>query len=480
METNHWLYGLDRGCLVRGILKRIWMVLLAVVIAVGGMNLLLKAVWKPEYSSSATYAVMSKSGLSTTMGNMSAANEAATMMTEILRSEVMENRIREKLGTAEAGGTLTASVVGETNMLVITATASNSQAAFRMMQVAMDSFDEYFSKIDSTAVLQKVSDARIPLSPDGGRNTGKYLFMAGILGAGAMVLVLLWFHVKADTIQNRQGARKKLDAQILVTLPHEKRQPLLSGKDVSFYFRENMYRLRTRVETAAGEREDAAVILVTSVAEGEGKSSVAANLALALAEKHKGVLLVDADLRSPSLHTLLGEQSGRENGLGYLLRQKQLDVSEIAGTIGYQKKTNLMVMTEKHRYRGSADMLSGAQMTRLISVLRKTVKYIVLDVPTIGMFPDGSVLADMADMSLLVVRQDTASACDINDAVDLLQQSQSGSGFLGCVLNDMRTRAGSGYGYGYSYGYGYGHGHRQGYGYGYGTEDQNSTGRERS
>ncbi len=472
MDTNHWLYGLDRGCMLRGLVRRCWMILLGAIVAVGMMNLALNLVWKPEYQTSATYAVMSKSGLSTTLSNMTAANEAATMMSEILQSEVMTNRLREELGSMEQVGSLSASVVGETNMLVISATAETSETAFRMIQVAMDSFDEYFSKIDSTAVLQKVSDARVPMTESTARSTLRYLMAAAVLGTGAVTGLLLWLHIKADTIQTRRAAGKKLDAQVLVALPHEKQKPMMNGGNVSFYFRENIYRLRSRVETAAGDREDAVVILVTSVAANEGKSTVAANLALALAEKHKGVLLVDADLRNPSLLTMLGGKYAKEQGLGHLLTRNQLTAGDIAAAIGYQKDDNLMTILEKKAWAGATDLISGRQMIRLLNLLKKTVKYIVLDAPPVGLFPDGSVLSDMADQTVLVIRQDVVSACDINDAADALGQGKSG--FLGCVLNDMRSVSGGGYGYGYGYGYGKGYGRGYGYGYGYGPKKKNS------
>ena len=85
-----------------------------------------------------------------------------------------------------------------------------------------------------------------------------------------------------------------------------------------------------------------------------------------------------------------------------------------------------------------------------------------------AMFSDAEMLADIADLSLLVVRQDCVSAGRINDAVDMLNQSKAH--LLGCVFNDVRvtpiigSRAGYGYGYGYGYGgysYGYGYRHRE-------------------
>ena len=115
--------------------------------------------------------------------------------------------------------------------------------------------------------------------------------------------------------------------------------------------------------------------------------------------------------------------------------------------------------------RNAAKLLSSQNMGRLLSVLRKTMDYIVIDSPPVGMFADGDVLADVADSALLVVRQDVVSACDINDAADAISQGKAA--FLGCVLNNMQT----GFRFGRTSAYGYG---GYGYGYGYGSEKQGS------
>ena len=94
---------------------------------------------------------------------------------------------------------------------------------------------------------------------------------------------------------------------------------------------------------------------------------------------------------------------------------------------------------------------SSETMRRSIERLRR-LDFVVIDTPPMGMFPDAELLCDMADQSMLVVRQDTIPAADINDCVDALNNSSAH--FLGCVLNDMRGSSGYGYGYGRGYGYG--------------------------
>ena len=110
-------------------------------------------------------------------------------------------------------------------------------------------------------------------------------------------------------------------------------------------------------------------------------------------------------------------------------------------------------------------------MRRSIERLRR-LDFVVIDTPPMGMFPDAELLCDMADQSMLVVRQDTIPAADINDCVDALNNSSAH--FLGCVLNDMH---GSDGGYGYGYGRGYGYGKKYGYYGNYKKETGSTDGR---
>jgi Mrp family chromosome partitioning ATPase len=112
----------------------------------------------------------------------------------------------------------------------------------------------------------------------------------------------------------------------------------------------------------------------------------------------------------------------------------------------------------------SSELLSGPAMPPLLQQLR-VFDFVIVDTPPMGMFPDAEILADLVDASILVVRQDYTAACDINDAIDALNECKST--FLGCVLNDMRSSSYSQYGYGTKHAYGskYGYGGKYAYGY---------------
>ncbi len=466
-------------CVLRMVLRNCWMLVLAALIAGMGVKLALDWIWTPEYTSTITYAVLSKSASANSRANYNAANEVAVKYSSMLESNLMRERICLALGVAKLPGTITAQVEGETNLLQVSATSASPRMAFEMVRAVDAHYPELGQYIDQNAVLHVMTNAQAPTWPSNPVNVRKTVILAAILAGGAMLAALVWFSVARDTIQTQSGARHKLDAEVLAVVPHEKRargrwgkkdKLLLTSPMVSFFFQEAFFRLRTAAEQTAelGATQQCQVLLVTSVTAGEGKSTVASNLALALAKKHRAVMLIDADLRNPTQIRILGRKAMGKQGLERLLQEESLDEYRVMEAAAYDEATNLVTIISEEPCRNAGKLLSS-RMGRLMSVLRKTMDYIIVDSPPIGMFADGDVLADVADSVLLVVRQDVVSACDINDAADAISQGRAA--FLGCVLNNMQT--GFRFGRTTAYGYGYGYG-------GYGSEQRGSRNESRS
>lgn len=470
----------EPGCVLRFVARHILLVVLAVMIGAFTVRAAVNLAYAPEYSSSVTFAVTSKSGLSSSSVNLSAANEMSTIFSSILESNLMAKRICEDLGVSALPGTLSAKTLGETNMLVVKAAAPSPRQAFLMVQSVKNHYTEFSELIDRNAVLQIMSDAQVSTAPLNPINVTRAARLGALVCGLAMIALLSVSSIARDTVQTKSGARHKLDSTSLVSVPHVKKRgkssPLLiSEPGVSFFFEETFFRLRSAVE-ASIERLDAAgklpeggkVILVTSVSAGEGKSTVAANLALALARKHKSVLLIDADLRSPTQVKLFGKGSVSGAGLSGLLQGPTPDLDQISQTATFFRDENIALLLNETPAANAPGLLSSANMVTLLQLMRENMDYIVIDSPPISMFADSNRIADLVDVSLLVVRQDVAAAPDINDAIDALSQSKSR--LLGLVLNDMRHLLRRPEKSGYGYGYGYGYGKKQGYGYGYGDK----------
>lgn len=184
------------------------------------------------------------------------------------------------------------------------------------------------------------------------------------------------------------------------------------------------------------------VVMVASAVPGEGKTLTATNLALTFSESYRrSVLLIDADLRRPSVHALFDIP----NVCG--LRDALQDDAGLGRPL--QATPTLSILTAG---RPDPDPMSGLTSNRMRDLVQRAAAefdWVVIDTPPITLMPDAKLLAEMADVALLVIHAGSTPHRLVQRAVDALGRNR----ILGVVLNrvDLRTLAG---GYGNSY-YGY-------------------------
>lgn len=168
-------------------------------------------------------------------------------------------------------------------------------------------------------------------------------------------------------------------------------------------------------------------LLICSVLPREGKSTVAANLAIVLAQSGKRVVLVDADLRRPSLHTLFGV--GRSNGLTDLL----LNGGDLAATLRSTMVANLRLLPCGTIPPNPAELLGSDAMKPLITALKNHADMVIFDSPPLGALTDAVVLSTLAEGTLLVVKSGSARPNVVKRGLETLRKV--GARPLGVVLN---------------------------------------------
>jgi capsular exopolysaccharide synthesis family protein len=199
------------------------------------------------------------------------------------------------------------------------------------------------------------------------------------------------------------------------------------------------------------------VILVTSALPREGKTTSAVNLAVTLAQLGDSTILVDADLRKPSIRKALNLPNTPEAGLSsYLAGVAALEESSIP----HPQIRNLVAMPTGPIPPNPADLLSSNRMKEVIEELRAKYKFVVIDSPPIMAATDAVILSSLADGVVLVVRSGETPKEIFLRCRDLLVGVKGR--VLGVVLNAVDS---SGPGYYYSYRY-----YPYAYGYGYGEE----------
>ena len=201
--------------------------------------------------------------------------------------------------------------------------------------------------------------------------------------------------------------------------------------------------LRTQVFHAA-EKQLTQVILATSAVAGEGKTSTVLNLAWAIAQsREKRVLVIDGDLRRPSVSPYLGLDF--ELGFGEVISE----ISEALPAIVRVADSTLYILSSSREEAQPAELLSKERVGETIEELRKYFDFILIDAPPVVAFADARLLANHADAVMVIVRAGMAGHNTVERAIEALP----GSRVLGVVLNGVDQMSEVGY-YGY-YGYGY-------------------------
>ncbi len=192
------------------------------------------------------------------------------------------------------------------------------------------------------------------------------------------------------------------------------------------------------------------IILVTSSTEGEGKSTLSANLAVLLAHQGKRVLLIDADLRRPHLHVAFGVSS--EVGLSSILGGKLAPDALSAATLRLETVPGLDLLLSGPIPAYSAELLGSSKMKQALDLWRAQYDFIILDGAPVLPVTDSVVLSSQADATLLVARYQSTQQQSLDRSIRTLRGQLGSNRHIGVVLNGVERTANAYYKY-----YGYSH-----------------------
>jgi len=288
-------------------------------------------------------------------------------------------------------------------------------------------------------VVDKAQVPQFPAKPNKKRNILLGLIM-GLFGGVGLALFLEYLD---NTIKTPDDIEERYNLPVLSSIPKSKakKKPLcrLVLEKPSSALAESFKTLRTSVLLSSADAPPRA-ILVTSMAPQDGKTSIASNLAITLAESGSRTVLIDADLRRPTVHEIFGLQNTA--GLStFIAGKSDIKVHE------YPAHKNLYIVTSGPKPPNPSEMLISKRLELFIGHFKKKFDFIILDTPPIISVSDALVMSKIVDASIIVVRFGKTTYQMMNHGMKQLEGIDAK--VIGTVINDVDERKSGYYYYGY-------------------------------
>lgn len=406
----------------------------------------------PAYQSSSMFYVnnsdisVGSASLSLSSSDITASRGLVDTYIVILNTRQTLDSVIEKarvdLTYSQVRNMITAEAIDETEVFQVTVTDTDPIRAERIANAIADILPKRIAGIVEGTSARVVETALVPTSPSSpsySRNT----VLGFVLGFALTVAFILIRQLMDNTVRSEADVKQVCELPILAAVPdmivpekggyygygedgQKKKKKVTSpeerpviGSDISFAASEAYKLLRTMLEYSFADEKNCRIIGITSAMTGEGKSLTAVNLALNLAQMRNRVLLVDCDMRRPSVAAKLG--MNKTPGLsGFLSGQKEMkSLIRQCGIKGNEKAFH--VITSGTNPPNPMELLGSVRMEKMLDALRDLYDYIILDLPPVCEVSDALVVAKRTDGMLMVVRENYCSRSLLNEAVRKLE-----------------------------------------------------------
>ena len=454
IDINDFLMDMARG------VKKLWWLVIGLAVVFGLSSYLrVTTIYQPTYVASATMAV-NFAGVNSNYINIESAQQMAEVFPYILTSGVLEEVVAEDLGMDHVPGAISATAEPGINLFTLSVTSGDAQQAYDVLQSVIENYPKVARFVLGETSLKIMDETGVP------EDTGKTRVIRGSLKNGAMkgaelgLAIMALYVLTRRTVKSRRELRKQVNLEDYGSIPYiqEKKRKrkeyqfhvnLLNERIPQIYL-EAVRKLRIKIMKEM-EQKKYKTLMITSSVPGEGKTTLAVNLAIAIAKQGKRVILVDADPRNPSVAEQLNIMTRKEQGLGAVLRD-QISAEEALTEVNVSAG-ELRVLYGTEPQAQDAKLLGTAAMKRLVNTLSQEADIVILDTAPSELLADAPALAKYVEAALYVVKYDHAKIRQIRTGVQAL--AMSGVDILGYAFNADRTGARRGYGYEYQkYNYG--------------------------
>ena len=382
-----------------------------------------------------------------------------------------------EISASSLRGTLSITSEADTSAIKVTATTRNPELSAAICDALAKVAPKYINDAVHNGTLNTIGKAPVrqnPVSP----NVPRITVLGAAIGAVFIVALILIVDLFDNTVKTTSELTKKYNKAILGEIQNidggkskkkkkkksskkessvTRKRNLLTDAEIPFSVTESYKSIRTNITFALSTHKKK-VIVVSSSNPSEGKSTTAANIAIAFSQMDNKVLLIDADMRKSVQHRVF--KISNRSGLSTLIGK----MSSLPESIKRNVMTNLDVLPAGPCPPNPSELLASEQFKDMLNALAVNYDYVIVDTPPINVVSDGLVFSDTIGGILFVLKYASTTYDDIDVAMKKVELAEAN--MIGFILNDVKLEHRAGYygrygkygkygKYGYSqYGYG--------------------------
>ena len=252
-------------------------------------------------------------------------DDLVTTFNRLLTGNMMQEIICQELNVSSVPGQISLSRLTDTNLINLTVTAADPQDAYDVINCIINNYGQVTEIVMSDVSLSLLDTPQLATSPDAYPDYIKSGIYGIVIGVGLSFILTLIYTLIRRTILNDKDVKKYLHLENITRIPYissskkygRQQNLLLSNPRIQYQFKQSFSDIRLKIEQSH-KKDNTQVIMFSSTMPNEGKTISAINTAIALAEKKYKVVLVDLDLRNPSIYQMLKGQNISGNIIDYL------------------------------------------------------------------------------------------------------------------------------------------------------------------
>lgn len=378
-----------------------------------------------------------------TQSDITMNNQLVSTYTEIIKSKNVLKRVNETLqlnmDVSALNKKIKVSSVDKTQIMKITITDENPELAQTIATTLANAFKEEVKAIYKIDNVNIIDEAEVSNSPSN-VNHVKDIIIFEILGLFLSCGIILIVYLMDTTLKDEKDVESEIGVPSLGMIPLYKeeidgqRSELLSFDDSKSPITECFRTLRTNLVFARNNKNLKNILVISSFSS-EGKSYVAANLAMSFAKTNKKVIIVDADMRKGRQHNVFNVKNSRglSNCLANISNFDSTSINQIAKYVRTTEYPNIHLITSGTRPANPLELISSDKMIELLSILNKVYDYVIIDGTPTNIVSDSIALSKYVDATVVVAEYKKTKIEAINKVKKSIENV--GASITGVILN---------------------------------------------